>query len=297
MDSTTKPSIYLGSYLRNKRQYVVVDSYPSEPLAVGPVSVTQGSALSGILYIIMILDITSIYHETTHNPQEARECQKTNLDPAIRNTCQNANAKTFVDDNIIHTKPVNGNSIQQAVLDVIDKLETYTNANKLALNPEKSRVMVLTKDKKIQQDFQVTVAGKVLGHQPSLKILGNIVSADLTWEEHVRKVVIPSLSNRVRTLKEISTFMNLNFRKNYASAIFRGKLAFAADAWGGTNATQISKVQTLQDRAAKIVLGLPATRKSNQQRLQLMGWPNVKDEIKLATIRLTHKILHHGYPE
>ena len=125
-----------------------------------------------------------------------------------------------MDDNIIHVKATEDKNIQQAVIEAIARLEEYINANLLALNPEKSRVMILTKKKQIQKDFQITVAGKVLTHQPSLTILGNIVTADLSWEEHVNKLILLSLSNWVRTLRNISSFMNPEFRKNYATAIF-----------------------------------------------------------------------------
>ena len=66
------------SYLSERRQYVVINSFPSETLLVGPRSVTQGSTLSCILYLIYIMDITRIYHEINHNPEEYNKCSKTN---------------------------------------------------------------------------------------------------------------------------------------------------------------------------------------------------------------------------
>ena len=57
----------LSRYMSQRKLYVEVDRFPSEQLVVGPQSVTQGSSLSCVLYIIMILDITSIYHESAHH--------------------------------------------------------------------------------------------------------------------------------------------------------------------------------------------------------------------------------------
>ena len=79
----------------------------------------------------MILDITSIYHNSPHTHQESLDCQRNVDTPA----CQNTNAKTFVDDNILTTKPKDGMSMQLAVLQAISRLEQYTNANLLSLNP------------------------------------------------------------------------------------------------------------------------------------------------------------------
>ena len=97
------------SYLAERKQYVVVESFPSSQLAVGSRSVTQGSTLSSILYIIYILDITSIYKNIPHNPKEYSKCSETN-------------AKSFVDDNILHTKTRPDRTIQQEVLDTIAKI-------------------------------------------------------------------------------------------------------------------------------------------------------------------------------
>ena len=112
--------------------------------------------------------------------------------------------------------------------DAIDKIEDYTNANLLALNPEKNRVMIMTKNPKNRNKFSITVAGKKLVHQPALTILGNVVSEDLSWDRHIISKVIPSLANRVRTLKNISQYMGIKFRKQYATALFRGKLKFCS---------------------------------------------------------------------
>ena len=225
----------------------------------------------------MVLDITSIYHDKALTPQEAADCQTTNT-------------KSFVDNNILHTKPKENQSIQHAVSEAISILENYTKANLLSLNPEKSHIMILSKDKNIRDNFQIPGSRKQLTHQPSLMILGNIISDDLTWEEHICKLAIPSLSNRVRTLKNIAPYMDLKFWKNYLNAIFHGKLTFAINVWGGAGKTFLSKVQCLQDRAAKVTLGHPARLKSASQRRQMLGWPSIQEEVNMGTLKLIHKI-------
>ena len=263
----------ISSYLSQRRQYVVVDSYPSDPLIVGPRSITQGSSLSCLLYIIYILDITSIYHASSHTPEETIKCSN-EPDNGVKPEgikCNSTSAKSFVDDNIIHTKAKHGLSIQQAVLAAIAKLEDYTNANHLALNPEKLRVMVLAKDTKIQKYFKVTIGGKELVHQPALTILGNVVAADLSWDKHVKSIVIPALANRARTLQAVSSFMDTRFRKTYASAIFRGKLSSAADGVGRciTVFTHQSTADTRQSSQSSMwTLG----RKALQTSASLQAW-------------------------
>ena len=92
--------------------------------------------------------------------------------------------------------------------------------------------------------------------------------------------------------------MDPKFCQEYTGAIFRGKLLFVIETWGGVKSSTLDKVQSLQDKAAKIALsGLKIndclSRLSRQLRL---NWLSVQDEVKLATFKMTHKIINNGHP-
>ena len=157
--------------------------------------------------------------------------------------------------------------------------------------------MVISKDKRIKENFSVVFGGKQLVHQKHLIVLGNTITEDLNWDRHVDTNVIPQLANRARSLKLISNLMEPKLKKMYATAIFMGKLQFAIDAWAGVGLSQISRVQKIQDRVAKQTLGHKWSKASKSQRLNELGWLPVKQEAKLATLRLAHKITTRGIPE
>ena len=144
-----------------------------------------------------------------HSPDQYRECSST--ESSIFSQCTQTNAKSYVDDNFLHIKTKKKQSLQEAVVDTIRKIEDYTNANQLALNPEKSRIMIISNDKKIKEDFVVSIGGKELHHQKKLMVLGNIITKDLTWKNHVDTIVVPALANRVRLLRQIFPFMDQKF--------------------------------------------------------------------------------------
>ena len=58
-------------------------------------------------------------------------------------------------------------------------------ANKLALNVDKTKVMLITKKKHIKNEFEIKLAGKTIKHSTELKILGNTMSDELTWDRHI----------------------------------------------------------------------------------------------------------------
>ena len=63
------------NYLKDRKQNVIINTNISETLLVGDTSVSQGSVLSGTLYIIMTLDMVYQTHPIKHNTHnEYKEC-------------------------------------------------------------------------------------------------------------------------------------------------------------------------------------------------------------------------------
>ena len=78
-------------YLKDRKQRVSVDSFLSDELHIGPLSVCQGSTLSGLLYLIYTLDYPLIFQERILPISQQIMDDK----PTI---------KTFVDDSINRIK-------------------------------------------------------------------------------------------------------------------------------------------------------------------------------------------------
>ena len=153
---------------------------------------------------------------------------------------------------------------------------------------------VRSKDK---QDFKITLNGKQVLHSPQIKILGNLVTDNLTWDSHVERFVLPGLRNRVRTLGLTTKYMDPKFKRIYTNSIYRSKLMFAIDTWGGCSTKLLKKVQHIQDKASKIVIGKQHPRDSANQRQQRLNWLPIKKEVELATHQMTWKVINLGIPE
>ena len=78
----------MKSFLSECKQYVQVQGVESEVLINGNTSVIQGSTLSGILFLIHILDMPYIHHSKIHNPVESKKCPM-------------PNTNTFIDDSLV----------------------------------------------------------------------------------------------------------------------------------------------------------------------------------------------------
>ena len=91
--------------------------------------------------------------------------------------------------------------------------------------------------------------------------------------------------------------MSFKFARNFATAIFIGKLNYAAELWGGAPAYLHKKIQTLQLEAARMVIGPQSFRWSKKQLLAKMDWMSVDETLAYTANKLTYKIFHMGKPE
>ena len=237
------------SFLEERRQYVQIQAAESECLLTGPRSVIQGSTLSGILYLIYMLDLPYLTHKTIHKPKEYRKCKKPNI-------------KTFVDDCIVKVDKSEDTPIEDDIRNLMSKIEDYALANKLAINQGKTKVVVISRNKEIKEKFSIILNGKEIKHSKEVEILGIKVADDLMWDRHIQTNLIPQIANRVRTYAAIAKYLGPQFRQIYANSCYRSKLLFGIKSWGGAQKVTINKLQSFQDKMTKIALGKEGWRLS-----------------------------------
>ena len=274
----------MTSYLSERKQYVSVGGNDSDKLIVGPRSVTQGSTLSCILYIIYILDLPSIFHNELHDPIKDNDCKETQ-------------ATTYVDDIYLKITKGKNKSLKESIIKSINMIEEYTVANRLSLNKEKTQLMLISEDNKLKKSLELEFKGKVIRHKKKVKVLGNVLNENLNWDEMISSEVIPSLYHRASLIKRVTKYMETNLRKVYAAATFKSKLLFGIESWGGTTRANINKIQKIQNSVTKAIVPQEYKYKTPRQRHRYLAWLSIDSEIIMATAKLTNRIINAQVPE
>ena len=73
----------MKSFLKDHKQYVQVKGKDSDTIVVGETSVIQGSTLSGLLFLLYILDMPYILHRNIDEPKQYRESQEPNMKSSL----------------------------------------------------------------------------------------------------------------------------------------------------------------------------------------------------------------------
>ena len=189
---------WFTSYLKLREQTTFIDGFYSDKLHVGNKSVVQGSVLSCCLYLLYILDIPTIFHETEHPIQE-------------KDKCREPTAQTYVDDIISTIRKKENMSLQQTIVKALDKFEMYMAANRLALNRQKTQVIVPARDNDLPEKIKIPAEPKDIENVKSLKFLGVKIAQNLKWNSFLtegKTSLYNQLTTRLSALKKIRKFIH-----------------------------------------------------------------------------------------
>ena len=221
---------WFGSYLSVRQQYVRIGA---EASSLGPIShgVPQGSILGPALFFIYINDLPNI--PKFGSLDSYVDGSKLSLSFSVKDTC----------------------SVVEQINDDLSKTASWCCYNSLLINPDKTKLMVLGTRKMLQRlptDFHVTLLGKEVTRASSARDLGLQVDSTLSFDEHTTNTLLPCLGslcqiNRVRHLLGTRTLGNV------INALVFSKLYYCSPVWSSTTKKNISKLQKIQNFAARTI--------------------------------------------
>ena len=278
---------FMDTYLNNRIQSVYIEGKYSYPLHTGCRSVIQGSGLSNIMYLIFILDLPLIHQEQV-------------LSIPLILKSDNPDSVTYIDDNFILVKKQEALSIQDSLNNTILKIETYMSQNMLALNKEKTQLVVLTKNQNLKNTVQIAAEPKNVIHSKSVKILGVEISDTINWRHFLldsKRSISKQLVTRTNALKLLKKTTPTSTLKILSHGIWMSKLLYGAELWSGAPKYILKHLQHLQLDAARAIIGPIARQWSTTHLLKDMNWLSIQQIAQLSSAKMTHKCLLSGKPE
>ena len=206
---------FFKSYLNERKQRVQVESKISEPIEIGDIAVPQGSVMGGLFFIIFQNDFPA-------NSEEEESILYADDDT----------------DNVHHSDP----DILENLLQIqANKSTDWISDNKMVFSGEKTKLLVVgtqdLRNKKLTSQnkvLKVQVGENTVYESKNEKLLGIIVSNDLTWKVHLygngetgpNKIIglIPKLFQRVGILTKLHKVMSSFQFKNACEGMFYSKL-------------------------------------------------------------------------
>jgi hypothetical protein len=150
----------------------------------------------------------------------------------------------FPDDSNLILKGVDPKTLAETLTAELEKVNDWFAANKLLLNPDKTKLIVFKsrKCRKDQTGGPVTLNGQILKQVTNESFLGVQLDETLKWYEHTGKVA-NNISRKIGMMSRVRHFVNhKTFRSLYFSFV-HPHLIYGITLWGQplTRASHASK--------------------------------------------------------
>ena len=267
-----------------------IEGHLSDPLSVN-FGVPQRSILGPLLYILYTNDLPESVHE--HHLQDE---QPGGQEPIYNIQCDKCGSLClYADDSTFTLSNKNVEELNNDLDRKYKEIAKYMDRDKLVLNSNKTHLMIMTSSRKHAnyQNFGLFLdtGSEIILPQDEEKLLGVSLSNCLSWHKHIRdsdKSLLQTLTSRVNALSKISQYTSFLTRKMVANGIIMSYLTYLIPLYGGCPDYLISALQTLQNRAARIVTKSSWFTPSSIM-LSQVGWLNVKQMIAYHSLVLIFK--------
>ena len=215
---------WIGSYLTNRTQRVVIDGEMSSCLPVVS-GVPQGSILGPLLFLLYINDISN-------------------------DLSSDSKIALFADDAKIfrHIFSLTDCISLQSDLSI---LESWSKIWLMNFNAKKCKVMSIAR--KVKHTFKYYLNGMILDHVNEFNDLGVIISSNMTWSAHIRSKV--SKANQLLGMirRSIGVHAPVRAKKWLLSSFIKPSILYASVIWSAYK-HELNLIELVKRRASKRIL-------------------------------------------
>ena len=237
---------WFTSYLKDRTQCVYLDGQLSDlvPVTTG---VPQGSVLGALIYILYVNEVPEVIHD--HDMRQ---------DLSGEQFCSCGSLCAYVDDSTCTVSSDNADELSIILSHRYQCLANFFGNNKLVINDEKTRLVVLgtRRQETERQRVQVQAGSSLITPVESEKLLGLTIHQSLKWKTHLmigRGSLVESLNRRINVIRKVTRWADFKTRLMISNACFMSILSYMIPIWGGAEGYLIKVIQVIQNRAARLV--------------------------------------------
>ena len=268
---------WFESYLTGRSQHVMIKGSKSEDIQLS-CCVPQGSVLGPDLYSKYTSPLSGLISSLS------------------------LSYHFYADDSQIWTS-LNPSDIEnqiQAVLKLeqgVKEIGKWMFSNKLQLNKEKTELMIIgTKQQRQKMKLSsIELDGELIHVVPEARNLGVIIDSSLTMEAHVNNVC-KLCYIQLKNIIKIRCYLTTEATKRLVQALVISRLDYCNVLFFGISDKLLSKLQKVQNQAARIISRTPY-RESITPILKSLHWLPVKARIEYAILLTVYKAKNDSAPE
>ena len=206
----------------------------------------------------------------------------------------------YADDTqlFISFQPVKFHDNIRRLQHVLQSIADWMTSNLLSLNPSKTEFLLIGLRQqlaKIPEPSLTLSDSTIVSPASSARNLGFIIDPHLNFTDQVSSVT-RSCFYHIRDLRRIRPFIDFETARIIGTSLVHSKLDYCNSLYHGLPATQLKRLQHVQNSLARAVVSAP--RFSNADHiLKSLHWLKIHERIEYKIISTTYKVLQTSSPQ
>ncbi len=258
---------WLKDYLKDRKQRVCLNGIYSEWGFI-LAGVPQGSVLGPLLFLIFINDITEVVLHTK--------------------------IRLFADDTCLFVTVDNRDQTADLVNTDLQALQEWSNKWLVTFSPPKTQSLIISNKANIDRHPVIYLNNMVVTEVKEHKHLGIVFQRNLKWNSQINEMYVKSMK-RLDILQAFKFKLNRSALERFYKSFVLPVLEYGDILWSGAQEYELNKLDSVQNRAMRIVTG--ATERSQINRLyEDLGWHSLSQRREIHQLKWLYKILHGSCP-
>ena len=264
---------WFQSYLSDRTQCVWRGSTES-PLSTLRCGVPQGSVLGPLLFVMFTADLPALVQ------------------------CHCLSPHLYADDTQVYgsCRPADVYCLSAQIVACVDDVACRMKNNRLQLNAGKTDLLWCTTARRqhLLPVKPLAIGGFDVAPATSVRDLGVIIDADLSFRCNINAVVSRCFGT-LRQLRSVRQHVPPSVLRTLVTTLVLSRLDYNNAIYYGLPAGQISRLQSVQNAAARLVFGL---RRFDHitDALICLHWLRVRERITFKMAVLVYRALHNSAP-
>ena len=266
---------WFESFLLNRTQRVLINGQLSEVLLT-LYGVPQGSVLGPVLFNIYVRSLPSLVEKYGFLPSMYADDTNARLKFSLKFQYHNINVK---------------------VPQLVAQISKWMGEHFLKINPDKTEVILFCPPsaKSIPTIQGVFIGDTCIRFSETVKLLGVVLDTHLTFDSHVNKVVSESFYH-LKNVSKIKRYLTLAETEKVIHAIVTSKLDYCNALLNESKSATVTKLQKVQNYAARLVKNLPGNIPVTDTVLQDLHWLSIRQRTLFKVLLLVHKFFIGASP-
>ena len=184
------------------------------------------------------------------------------------------------------------NDIVSKIVPDMQNIIDWLKANRFSLNVAKTKFMLSGTAANVLKFgglLAITIDSYTIKRVHMAKYLGIIIGDKMSWKDHIDYISLKIKQNigmMKRVRRDVPTECLFSLYRTLAEPCMR----YCNTTWGGCNTSLLDTLQTLQNRAARVIANVKYENTDHAKLLKDLDWLDVRELIEFDTASLMYKI-------